>query len=381
MEELRDSVGSILSRVRDHPVDISTDIDVLDTAWGTETPTVVRCRDELSGESVIVKRYVPFPDEHPQRAWAEWGNANEHAGLRYLGELGLEPPIAPAFIGGDDAGTIALIEDLGDGPSLDKLLLGDDPVAASEALVGFARTLGRMHAATRGRIEEYREVRSRGFMPEAELHIEIDERIALFLGACERLDVNVGKGAMDEIGDIRSALETPGPFLAYTHGDPCPDNTRIVDGEVRLFDFEMGGFRHALLDGAYVHAPFPTCWCVNKLPVNVWPDALDAYRTELIVGCPEAADDKMFDQALATAWAYWTIDCTGEGVNRTLDADVPWGVSTNRQRVFHRWDTFASGVETTGLFVEVERLGRHIVTALRDCWPDTEPMPVYPAFR
>ena len=40
----------------------------------------------------------------------------------------------------------------------------------------------------------------------------------------------------------------PGPFLAFTHGDPAPTNNHVAGDEVRLLDFEYGGFRHALYD-------------------------------------------------------------------------------------------------------------------------------------
>ena len=63
-------------------------------------------------------------------------------------------------------------------------------------------------------------------------------------------------------------MENPGPFHAYIHGDPCPDNVFFIDGEMLLIDFEFGRFGHALRDALYGRMPFPTCWCCNRLPAG-----------------------------------------------------------------------------------------------------------------
>lgn len=75
---------------------------------------------------------------------------NEWAGLQLLQESGITPPVAPRFYGGDRALGFLIQEDLGAGQGLDHLLLGDDPAAATNALLALAAALGRMHAATAG---------------------------------------------------------------------------------------------------------------------------------------------------------------------------------------------------------------------------------------
>src|SRR5262249_58847465 len=82
-----------------------------------------------------------------------------------------------------------------------------------------------------------------------------------------------------EIAATLAELEQPGPFQAYTHGDPCPGNQvwRAGTGPgpgadtdtLRLYDYERCTYRHALIDGVYAHMQFPTCWCAGCTPDHV----------------------------------------------------------------------------------------------------------------
>jgi hypothetical protein len=179
-------------------------------------------------------------------------------------------------------------------------------------------------------------------------------------------------------------MAEPGPFLAYTHGDPCPDNWRDIQGTLRLFDFEVGRFRHALLDGAYGRIHFPTCWCVNRFPPEI-PEAMEqVYRVELARGCPAAAEDDLFYPALVEMCAFWLlVTCMGrKPLGELMDWDGQWGISSLRQRVLVRGEIF------TGLaarFRHLEPLGEAVATLvalLRSRWPaEADAMPLYPAFR
>ncbi len=114
------------------------------------------------------------------------------------------------------------------------------------------------------------------------------------------LNVAPVAGIEDELKQLTSVMENPGPFLAYTHGDPCPDNI-LTGTSGKLFDFEFGAYRHALIEGVYAHMPFPTCWCVSRLPAHVVHRMETSYRMELARECPAAHNDRLFAQAVAAA--------------------------------------------------------------------------------
>ena len=344
--------------------------------------------------SVIAKRgrswgghYDPDSDDPHNPAWGLFG---DWAALQFLSEVAGDAAVAPRFYGGDrNAGLIA-IEDLGSGERPDQLLLGDDPVAAEAVLVELAAALGKMHARTAGRQAEFDRIRnelSRRWPPERDPAASLARAVHATI---DILGLTPPAGLDADLGIVTHAIREPGPFLAYTHGDPCPDNWLRVDGRLKLFDFERGQFRHALLDGVYGRIHFPTCWCVNRSPEHVFLRMESAYRAELVQGCPEAADDTLFYHAVVEACAFWAIDMCQWIIQREAWYDPPkpmqhdqhWGIATLRQRALVRSDILA---RTTQEFGHLEAIGAtfaKMAAKLRTIWPpEADAMPLYPAFR
>jgi hypothetical protein len=183
-----------------------------------------------------------------------------------------------------------------------------------------------------------------------------------------------------DLEQVEAALLDPGPILALSHGDPCPDNTRLLDGELLLFDFEHAGFRHALLDGAYAHSPFPTCWCTSRLPDRLIPVLEAAYRAEIAKAVEEATDDAWFGRALVTACAYWLMSGF-ISMSDCLKGDQVWGISTTRQRVLYRLDVFSRLALAHNHLQALASHTRLLQEQLSAIWTEVEPMPLYPAFR
>jgi hypothetical protein len=107
------------------------------------------------------------------------------------------------------------------------------------------------------------------------------------------------------------------------------------------------------------------------------------YRAALVPGCPEAADDALFYQAVVTACAYWLLTmCHFTPLPALLEHDEDWGIATLRQRYVLRANILA---QTTEEFGHMEALGatfQAITAELRTRWSgDVEDMPYYPAFR
>jgi hypothetical protein len=326
--------------------------------------------------------------------------SNEWAGLHFLEgavRASGQPPLSPRCFGGDHAAGLVVFEDLGDGECLADLLQGNEPKRAETCLLAYAATLGRMHAATIGRGREYRSLRhalgfgsgspsagptTREFVDTGWVNEETDwqKDIEEFRKGCAGVGVELPATFAGSVHEVTTALNRPGPFLAFTPRDSCPDNHRFIDGQVRLFDFEGSTFRHAFLDAAYARAPFPTCWCVNRLPETVVPRFEATYRTELVKGCPAAGDDTIFGQALVTACAFWTITTIAWSLPRVLDEDSNWGIATVRQRDLLRLETLAAATEQFGYLEPLGAVARQLRAKLGTLWP-VEEMPFYAAFR
>ena len=303
------------------------------------------------------------------------GLLNDWAGLEFLTEVSEGMSSSPVCYGGDRETGLFVMQDMGSPRQLDHILLGDDGEEAEKALIQLAISLGRMHAATIGKQEIF-EKRREALGPTKPyglgwLRVRTRELE-------EALDLGIGPEVNEQIDDCIAALETPGPFTAYVHDDPCPDNCLWVDGQIKLLDFENGAYRHALLDGTYGRTLFPSCWCVNQIPGHIPLRMEDEYRNELVAGCPEAGDDALYRQAVAVACAKGAIGSWWPG---QMEKDGEWGIATYRQRVLLRYYLFARMTEEYG---ELEALGRWVDLVgvkLREAWGEMEDMPYYPAFR
>jgi hypothetical protein len=371
----------------------------------SERANVLRCAvlDAPSGApaSIIVKRvrvqeresYDPAATEGPSvRLFNDW------AGLQFLSELraqlppesgaesGQEPPLAPRFFGGDRAEGVLVMEDLGEGDSLVQPLLGSDRAAAVGALDAYFRSLGRLNAVTYGHQASYWQIRDAlgpralPSQPTLEGQRRILERH--FNALCEQTGITPVPGADADLVQAAALDVNPDPFLAFSQSDVCPDNcTRSHAGDwMRFFDFEWGWFRNVLNDGARARACFPTCWCVNRLPDDVIRRCEAVYRAEFAKGCPAAADDVLFQRALVTACAYWSL-FSMEFYGVIWEQDDRWGIATVRQRIIVRLALLAQATHEFGYMEAFGETAARLVNRLQTMWPDLEPMPYYPAFR
>jgi hypothetical protein len=325
------------------------------------------------------------PEESPAMSPA-WGFFNDWAGAAWLSSLRTQPLLGPAFYYGNRALGFIALEDLGDGESLIDLLQGGSAARAEAALLAHATTLGRMHAATAGRLEEFAALRTA--LGPADLcdrpypaGIGLLENFRQVRDTCQAMRFSLPPALDAEVAAIAAAMEQPDGFLVYTQGDPCPGNDRCLEGGLRLFDFEFGLFRHALLDGVYWRVPFPTCSHANRLPPRLLRQVEATYRAELAKGCAAAGDDTRFRQAVVEAVAYWTLRTTAWHLGDALMQDGQWGIASLRQRVLARLGVLAeTAAELNHLPVSGEtcrRLRQH----LKVLWPEVEEMPVFPAFR
>ncbi len=325
--------------------------------------------------SVVVK----VADDETQRRALH----NEVAALRLLDRLGTGA--TPRLLADDPASGVLVMEDLGDGPSLATLLLGDDPVAATEAAYRSAASLGSLHAASIGSSDAFAVLRRRIDDAHDLRHdrlllrgVPIDEGIDRLppLLAAHSLPP-LPPGARSELDDVVGTLTDPGAFLVLSNGDPCPDNERVVPGGSRFFDFEAAGYRHALVDVAHYRIPFPNCWCWRAVPGDVSHGMETSYRTALAAGCGAALDDAAYEPAMVRTTAAWLIWL----LHRRLTAATTDGDARSRQRIVHSLTGIAGDGHADAVMPAFTGWVRATLAALGPAWPETgSPAPTYPAF-
>lgn len=336
--------------------------------------------------TVIVKQTEParYDKDNPEST-ASTGVINDWAASLFLSECDYHG--APRNFGGDAELGFVVLEDLGDTRGLDEVLQHESAETATAALVAMARAVGEMHAATVGKAARFAEIRHRlGYRP-AELRYSLDaqlkESVGRALDFVATVGVSLGEGTMAELNRIVEIVLDPGPFQAYTHSDPCPDNARLAaDGTVRLIDFEYGSFGHALLDAAYPTALFPTCWAASGIPESVQGQFLGAYRERVAQTCEAARDDAVFGAAFAHACAFWTMNTWIFVRDKSIwEFDIEHGLATVRQRIINRNANMAAHSRRTGHFPAFGALCERLNAELGQMWPDVLPMPVFAAFR
>jgi hypothetical protein len=383
----QETLDSIVRRLLEQTAPSAPETVEIRAVRSSPRSTVLRLRLEgtwWGGDRLIAKQAVG------DGATERFGR--ELVALRLLAKLDLHPPVAPKLLAWDSAARLILLEDLGD-RSLATALLGKERAAAHEALVDYAAALGRLHAGTVGQeacAHAIRQELAMDFAGAANPR-KIQSDGGCFRRLCEAAGVAVNAGFDDDVQRIQTLLATPGPFHALTHGDPCPDNERRTVGGSVFFDFEASGFDHALIDAAYLVMASPTCWCVGNLSAEVLSRALAVYRQTLATGVPEAEDDATFARHLLHASARWLLDGDtlvpraqrgdSKRFMELLAADWPWGCSTARQRLLHRFHAFIQLAESVGELRGLTATTARLHRALVSRWPsDVHRLSDYPAF-
>ena len=275
----------------------------------------------------------------------------------------------PRVLAHDTERRIVVIEDLGAERSLADVLLDDDANAARAGLVGLATSLGRIHASTP----------AAGFAEEG-VHMTsgaLDVAHEIVAVAAELGVAGTGDGFVDDVDTAAVELQDPGPLNVLVHGDPCPDNNVIrADGSVALFDFEWGSRGSALLDAAYLHLPFPSCWCANSIPDDVVRDAEEAYRSAFVVS------DSSFASGLAAAAVAWCVSTVGWSLRRVRESDGMWGIAPERPRIFTRLRATRQLCDRADRYHAFSAFAGRMEESLAGRWPDAiAGLPLYPAFQ
>jgi hypothetical protein len=374
----------VLSRTWSQPVRL------VETAPLTEKDrrnVVLRCRSLSANtpSSVIIKHVVADNyDPENTTSWDVRRVFSDWAGAAFLSTLPGIPCSGPRFYAGDRAFGFFVMEDLGPHRSLVTPLLEGTAASATTALRTFATALGRLHATTIGHSADFERLCQALHHPGAvsdPAGTAFSEQATRLQDACEVLGVRAEAGFRQELETVRETLMNPGPFRAYIHGDPCPDNVFFTEEQLRLIDFEFGCLSHALLDGAYGRMMFPTFWCANRLPRTLLTQMESWYRAELAAGCPEAEDDRVFEPDLLHACASWVVNTLGRHLEGALREDRPWGIATMRPRLLARLEAFIATAEEFDQLPAVRGTASRLLEVLDKRWPEISPLPLYPAFR
>lgn len=352
----------------------AVEIEPLGSQWAPVTRLHLDVPLAGAGSSVVVKT--------TRRDGGTWGAVDWLNRGRVALELLHGADVAPLLLAADEELELVVLSDA-IGPTLSSVLLGGDADAATRAMVALGDAVGCMHAATTGLEDAYRAGLARlGTV------VPPGERFGMWTGVdgwedIERAAADLGfpdaSPARDDVAWVRSRLVEPGPSLVLTHTDLSPPNIVVVgDDRVTLVDFEGSGFRHAGLDVAWLHFPFPNYSAhYAVLPPDVVDAADAAYRTRL------PFDDAQYDELLAVGCAACIVVRAQRLHKLAEDGQDPHDSWRRRTQLHQQALVFVDVARRTGYVPALARWFADLAAAMVERWPgDTgnPPAPLFPAF-
>ncbi len=297
----------------------------------------------------------------------------ELAALDYLSAMPV--PVAPRLLGADARAGLLLMEDLGTGATLADSLMAAGRERVQAELIAYARALGSLHAWSMAHAGEAAGLQARhgpGDEAGPRWRDAVQRGKAPFLAAVAALGV-AGHGVAEEIDQVhRMIIGTS--YLGLVHGDPCPDNVRLIDGSCRIVDFEYAGWGPIAYDAAYLLAPFPSCWCFARLPAEVAGPAVEAYQARLEAAGIGLGPDW---ESLTTAVLAAAFLGRGQVFAEALEQDHEWGTTTMRPRLLAWLRTF-TGRAGDGTLPRLQATAAAMLDRLAERWAGIR-IPDYPS--
>jgi hypothetical protein len=359
-------------------------IDGIETLSGEDRRNLIlrgkAVHDSGEVRAIIIKatRSASY-DPRSETAFRDSGLVKEWVATAFLAARAPGRGHGAALLAGDEAQGILIFEDLGAGlDSLAQPLLHGTPEEAERALMAYASALGRLHADAAACTEDHAQALHAAF-PSARR--SAPRRLAQLEDIASKIGERIGGvPPHDDLAQIAQRLESPGAWLSLVHGDPCPDNALMSADGIRLIDFEFAAPGHALFDAVYWRMGFPTCWCAGRIPERVATRAETAYRAEICQVIEDASSDSTFRREMTFMAAAWLFECLSWRLDSALAEEGKWGIASIRSRLLWYLEATIAMTEEVEILPGLRAVARPWLSALRDRWPCTEPLGLYPAF-
>lgn len=281
--------------------------------------------------SVIVKQVTTTEFTVHQHGGVSPRLLNEWAALQFLETLGVEGPW-PHLLAGSRGGSLVIIEDLGAQPTVQDLLLADQPVDAAAILGALGSALGSLHAATRDYTGEFIKIRSEigGEAPMSNSTRDVRTAAGALRECFDFFGITPPPRFWSEVDSVEREIHTPGVFHTLIHADAGPQNFIWTGTKARLIDYEFATIGHGFLDLVSARLGFPHSEEAHTVPADIVHEVEQGYRRAVRSTIPEVDDETMFSRSLTDACAHWAL-------SRCV---------TSWQRLFVKSDTHSPGTNT-----------------------------------
>ncbi|MDE0681880.1 MAG: hypothetical protein OXI63_03090 [Candidatus Poribacteria bacterium] len=233
-----------------------------------------------------------------------WKFFNEWAALQFLNEIDGTRTLGPQFIAGDAVEGLIAFEYVPKARSFRDILRDSNENERSCALLAHAQAIGRMHGATYGRKNEWLHLRtSLGTFHQTDPDT-FNGILRSFRRLATSLEQPVSVVVETELSELKETLSEGEPFSALRHVDIAPQNYLLLNGGVKLVDFEYSDYGHFLLDAPLGPYPFSVRWECDEVLTR---EIESVYRAELSTNFRGALDDAIYYKGILAAWIYWLL--------------------------------------------------------------------------
>jgi len=308
---------------------------------------------------------------------------NELSGLQLL-NTGPDRGSWPGLIASSVEDELLILEDVGSGPTVQEILLGNDPILAEAALRDMATALGDAHSAAHGRVEEFQRLR-RGLgagtvLSDATRDLRHD--LGLFRESFDHFGVRAHPAFFSELDDLESSLHSPDVLQTVIHADAGPQNFIHTNRGAVLIDFEFMAPGNPLLDLVSARLGFPHSEDGRRIPAWLVEAVEEHYRAAVGVSMPEMGDDDLFGRVLVDACAHWALGRWARLWNRLFRDPHDFTPTTNgkRSQALSVYDGFTTLEDVRGFRTVLTETLSSCVAAVRKHFPTLEPSPLYDCF-
>jgi hypothetical protein len=318
---------------------------------------------------------------------------NELASLNFLHEC--EIGCGPRLYASDADQRMMIVEDLGQGPSLQDVLMSGEAATGTFHLTALGGMLGRIQEATSHRSDAFTVMQATLGVSSALCGGSMDVRnlIPLLHECLDALSVAPNEGFDGAVAVVGEAMIEDPRWRTFAHFDAGPHNCITRGRTLKLIDFEFAGLGNGLIDLVGARMAFPVAYHGRRVP-EVVVDALESnYRVERLASVPAAGDDTFFRTELARACAHWALtklwgfwkdylrDRLKEGPAYDDQEDRgPQRAAYFRQMIFTYLLSFVETARQWDVLPELRSILARVMDRLRIHWPDLAPWPFYPAF-
>ncbi|MCB0208936.1 MAG: hypothetical protein KDJ52_06390 [Anaerolineae bacterium] len=355
MDTIAHHVETILGRVVHEKLQV-TPVEILKDGYRSRVTRYTTAHHTIP--SVIVKTIK----QDESCGFSEW------ASLQFLSTIDNLADSHPRFYGGNAVAGLFVMEDLGQAATLADIFDGGHAPTIRATLSRLARQMARLVDHTLPGSERFETMRAAlpayqtvGRHAEAKRWLDGRRKLGHW---SEALHVPIPPDFDRVFHQIATVYAQPGPWLAFSHGDPAPTNNHVSTTGVRLLDFEYGAFRHALYDltAWNVLCPLPEAWVQLMI---------DCFQQQGVTWLPEGGDEKTFQEAWALMCAYRALALITWLPLTILTVDRIWVDSwTMREALLSTLTRLHGATADVPMLAALAQLSQDFMRIVRDRWPE-----------